>query len=114
MLAVAGQAKDAWAKLDLVRRQAAEGTLRARGGLELLQTQPAVSGGFFTLRGLLDSTDFGSALLKGTPGRGEVPLLYTLTAAPSGPSLARWSFRVPRAALQDAVAAGVARAAGAR
>lgn len=111
LLAIAGQAKDAWSKLDLVRRQAAEGTLRARAGLESLQTQPAVSGGFFTLRGLLESADLGGATLNTTPGRGEVPLLYTLTAAPSGPALARWTFRMPRAALQDAVAAGVARAA---
>ncbi len=102
-------------KLALVRQGGSRATLAGRSGLGELKRERAVSGGFMTLAGLLgpgllggvlpDKVDF-SAALERAPHRGETPILGFSTIERTGSTTqVRVRLRVPKAVVEDAVAA---------
>jgi hypothetical protein len=109
-------------KLASVRTGAA-GTLSSRSGLGALKREPGVSGGFMTLAGLMGPALMGgllpakldlSAALERAPHRGETPMIGQGTVERTGAStLVRFRLRVPKAVVEDAVAAGLSSGLGA-
>ena len=109
-------------KLALVRKSAGRTTLATRSGLSELKRQRAMSGGFVTLAGLVGPGLLGGALpedldlgeaLERAPHRGETPMLVFSTIDRTGANThVTLRLRVPKAVVEDAVAAGVSSGLG--
>jgi hypothetical protein len=80
--------------------------LAGRPGLEVLRSEPAVSGGFATLAATLaglSAEEFGAPPLDRLPSRGETPMVWTVKVDSIGPRL-HMKTRVPKAVVEDLVA----------
>jgi hypothetical protein len=98
-------------ELAILRKPSADNTLASREGLSELKNVKLVSGGFASLEGLVDgmrptfaSMGHGSRidhLLDAMPHHGVTPMLVEITASDAGKPNFDWSFRMPKASVED-------------
>lgn len=110
-------------RLAVAMKGAADTTLASRTGLGPLKTTPAVSGGFFSLAGLMGSLQSSlmgirggapARLFAGMPHQGQTPVWHQATVKAAGKGLVMdWKVSVPRAVVEDIAAAVPAVAMGA-
>ena len=108
-------------KLNTALKGAQDQTLAGRAGLGPLKTTSAVSGGFFSLSGLLggmQSALFGmgsgsSRVFASMPHQGKTPMTHLATVKSEGQGLVLdWKVTMPRAVVEDIAAAIPAFASG--
>lgn len=105
-LAVASDPKLAVAKLQQSLSGAPENTLQSRTGLEPLRTTTLMSGGYFSVRGIMEAVaqaEGKSTDLSTTRAGGETPILFQISGSPNGSVAAKYAIRVPSQAVQDLV-----------
>jgi hypothetical protein len=110
-------------KLSVALKGPADKSLASRGGLTSLNSQRAISGGFFSLasfmgsaRSFMTRTRGGdpSRVMAAMPHKGATPILLAVTAKPEGKGLVvDMNLQFPRAVVEDIAAAVPAVAASA-
>jgi hypothetical protein len=103
-------------KLATVRSGDASATLAGQAGLSSLRSERVVRGGYMTLAGLATSDliqqaaelgDPVASLMAGVPNRGQTPITWTSWVSREGGTHVDARVRVPKAVLQDLLAAAL-------